>query len=463
MNTIILKKNNNGEYVYNSINNIDQSNESKELLQNSNIIQISNENYNDITGGKTVSLDSNINEEKDILIVSLTEDLYNLLINKCKEMGHGDDSEIIIKELLSTIGKKISPLKAEIKDNKLTFTINNSSKNKEEIKEKAIDMSNVNPEEVIAKIKKKVIAQDKAVETIVNNIYNNQMIFDTNDENMINSSKSSILLDGPTGTGKTLIAKEVAKELDIPIITRSATIFSTAGYKGANLTELLQDLLEKAGGNLERAERGIIVLDEFDKLAGDSKSELEMKKAVQQDLLAYIGGGKFPIEYNGQKIEFDTSKITFICMGAFTDLRERKIAEGLDQDGFYKMEPDDYIKEGILRELVGRFSLITSTQSLSRENLKKILTDSIISPLFQLKQMAKKIYDKEITYSDDMIDKIANEAFTKDTGARALATVVNGIRTLVLDRLINSDDKVIEINDELFEKAKDEVKRGVAK
>ena len=259
-----------------------------------------------------------------------------------------------------------------------------------------------------------------------------------------------------------MIAKQVAKELDIPIIIRSSTIFSTAGYKGANLTELLQDLLEKSGGSLERAERGIIVLDEFDKLAGDSNSDLEMKKAVQQDLLAYIGGGKFPIEYNGQKIEFDTSKITFICMGAFTDLRERKIAEGLDKDGFYKMEPDDYIKEGLLRELVGRFSLITSTQSLSRENLKKILTDSTISPLLQLKQMAK-IYNKEVSYSDDMIDKIVNEAFEKDTGARSLATVVNGIRNQVLKQLINSEDKVVEINDEIFDKAKDEVKRGVAK
>lgn len=462
MNTVLFKKNNDGKFIYNSINKIDQSEESKALIQNSNIVQIDSNNYNNITSGKPIILAVSGKEEKDSVIVSLTEDLYKFLVEKCKEMGSAENSDEIMKELLDTIGKKINPIKIEKKNDKLVCIINDSSKTKD-TKEKAIDMSNVNPEEVITKIKKKVIAQDKAVETIVNNIYNNQKIFDTEDENMISASKSSILLDGPTGTGKTLIAKQVAKELDIPIITRSSTIFSTAGYKGANLTELLQDLLEQSGGNLERAERGIIVLDEFDKLAGDSNSDLEMKKAVQQDLLAYIGGGTFPIEYKGEKIEFDTSKITFICMGAFTDLRERKIKEGLDKDGFYKMEPEDYIKEGILRELVGRFSLITSTQSLSRENLKKILTDSIISPLFQLKQMAKKIYNKEITYSDEMVDKIVEEAFIKDTGARALATVVNGIRTQVLDRLINSDDKVIEINDEIFEKSKDEVKRGVAK
>ena len=462
MNTILFKKNNDGNFIYNSIKKIDQSEETKTLIQNSNIVQIDNDIYNDITSGKTINLAANGQETKDTVIVSLTEDLYNFLVDKCKELGNTENYDEIMKELLDTIGKKITPIRLEKKNDKLICVVNDLSKTKE-TKEKAIDMSNVNPEEVIAKIKKKVIAQDKAVETIVNNIYNNQMIFDTEDENMINASKSSILLDGPTGTGKTLIAKQVAKELDIPIITRSSTIFSTAGYKGANLTELLQDLLEQSGGNLERAERGIIVLDEFDKLAGDSNSDLEMKKAVQQDLLAYIGGGTFPIEYKGQKIEFDTSKITFICMGAFTDLRERKIQEGLDKDGFYKMEPDDYIKEGILRELVGRFSLITSTQSLSREDLKKILTDSIISPLFQLKQMANKIYNKEISYSDDMVDKIVEEAFKKDTGARALATVVNGIRTQVLKRLINSEDKVIEINDEVFEKAKDEVKREVAK
>lgn len=461
MNTIIFKKNNDGEYTYNSIRKIDESEESKALIQNSNVVQIDANTYNNISNKKQFDLTSSGTEEKDSLIVSLSEDLYNLLVNKCKELGHAEDSEEIMNSLLDTIGKTITPLKASKKNDKLVYTVNDSSKSKD-TKEKPIDVSNVNPEEVIAKIKKKVIAQDKAVETIVNNIYNNQKIFDTEDENMISVSKSSILLDGPTGTGKTLIAKQVAKELDIPIVMRSSTIFATAGYKGVNLTELLQDMLDQSGGNLERAERGIIVLDEFDKLAGDSNSDLEMKKAVQQDLLAYIGGGKFPIEYNGQKIEFDTSKITFICMGAFTDLRERKIAEGLDKDGFYKMEPEDYIKEGLLRELVGRFSLITSTQSLSREDLRKILTDSTISPLLQLKQMAK-IYNKEVSYSDDMIDKIVNEAFAKDTGARSLATVVNGLRNQVLKQLINSDEKVIEITDEVFEKAKDEVKRGVAK
>lgn len=461
MNTIIFKKNNDGEYTYNSIRKIDESEESKALIQNSNVVQIDANTYNNISNKKQFDLTSSGTEEKNSLIVSLSEDLYNLLVNKCKELGHAEDSEEIMNSLLDTIGKTITPLKASKKNDKLVYTVNDSSKSKD-TKEKPIDVSNVNPEEVIAKIKKKVIAQDKAVETIVNNIYNNQKIFDTEDENMISVSKSSILLDGPTGTGKTLIAKQVAKELDIPIVMRSSTIFATAGYKGVNLTELLQDMLDQSGGNLERAERGIIVLDEFDKLAGDSNSDLEMKKAVQQDLLAYIGGGKFPIEYNGQKIEFDTSKITFICMGAFTDLRERKIAEGLDKDGFYKMEPEDYIKEGLLRELVGRFSLITSTQSLSREDLRKILTDSTISPLLQLKQMAK-IYNKEVSYSDDMIDKIVNEAFAKDTGARSLATVVNGLRNQVLKQLINSDEKVIEITDEVFEKAKDEVKRGVAK
>jgi ATP-dependent Clp protease ATP-binding subunit ClpX len=150
-------------------------------------------------------------------------------------------------------------------------------------------------------------------------------------------------------------------------------------------------------------------------------------------------------------------------LGAFQDLRERKIKEGLDENGQYEMNPDDYIGEGIMRELVGRFSLITATKSLTKQDLMDILMKSEISPLTQLQNLGRQIYQKDILINEDMVEKIAEEALQFDTGARALATIVNGIREQVLDALINGDETQIVIDEELLQRVRDARKRGVAK
>ncbi len=300
-----------------------------------------------------------------------------------------------------------------------------------------IDVSTINPKEVIAKLKKKIIAQDPTVETIVNNIYNNQKIIESNKPNLLDTQKVNIFVDGPTGTGKTLIVKSVSKELNLPIVIIPATIFSAPGYKGADLDEMLKSLLDQTGGNIELAERGVVVLDEFDKLASKGKNPLEMNKAVQHNLLTYIGGSKIPMEYNGKKIEFDTSRITFICLGAFTDLRDRKIKEA-GEGNTYTITPEDYIEEGILKEMIGRFSLLTSTQGLGREALKQILYESDISPLKGMIETGE-IYDKNITVSDDIVDQIVELAYQNKTGARGLQTIINGVRDIVLGNIIDPE------------------------
>ena len=260
--------------------------------------------------------------------------------------------------------------------------------------------------------------------------------------------------------------KEVAKQMNLPIVIKPATMYATTGYRGVELQDMLISLLKVTNGNLEAAERGIIVLDEFDKLgkSGDSDSSLEIRKAVQQDLLTYIGGSKFTVEYKGKSYDFDTSKLTFICLGAFTDMRERK-QEHLDENGNYEVAEEDYIDAGIMRELVGRFQLITSTRSLGKEDFIRILKESSISPLNKLVELGKNIYNANIVFDEDIIEQIADQALEKDTGARSLNSVVNSLRNLILKDL-NESRKTpelteIRITSEMLEKIKEQyIRKG---
>ena len=475
---IYFKKSDDKEYSVEGVYNFDSYDNNK-LLQNCNVVYLNPESIIKMKRNALIDIIKEDTEEKESLAIVLDKQVFESYYNECIKNGYSREESLDeIKNLLSTLSNNIENISIDKVKNLISYNIkyknlkkkmemnssSNSNLSSDDNKNKiVIDMSKVNPDEMIEKIKSKVIAQDETVETIVNNIYNNQLILDSKDEDLISSSKSSILMDGPTGTGKTLIVKEVARELSIPMITKSTTSFSAAGYKGADLSDMLVSLLKEANGDLEVAQRGIIVLDEFDKLGGKSSNELEMKKAVQQELLTYLSGAKFTIEYNGKNVEFDTSHVTFICLGAFTDLRERKIAEELNDDGQYTMKPEDYIKDGLMREIVGRFSLITATQSLGKDDLIRILKESKISPLFQLKVMCEKLYKKELIYDDDIVEKIAEEALSSDTGARALQTVVNGMRNVLLSELRKSNSDKIVLNEDILLESKKIFQRGVKK
>lgn len=213
--------------------------------------------------------------------------------------------------------------------------------------------------------------------------------------------RSIIFLDGPTGTGKTAITREITEKLDIPFTSTSFTNYSAAGYVGGDIIDILKDLYKKAKGDLEKAQRGIIVLDEFDKIAYSRSGGLEMKRAVQQQLLDFLGGGKYTIRvgngiFNTEEIEFDTSKLTFVCLGALTDLRsqktEKKQSIGFGQSSQqseqqeYSITPQDLIRIGLERELVGRINTYLHTNDYSKENLIRILKESTISPLIGFRQ-----------------------------------------------------------------------------
>ena len=199
-----------------------------------------------------------------------------------------------------------------------------------------------------------------------------------------------------------------------------------------------------------------------------------MKKGVQEELLSFIGGGKYDVsQTNGifkTTIPFDTSKITFILSGAFTKLRENKIKEqekkfngmGFNSDynsskNEYEITSQDYIDYGLMREFFGRIKVLTSTKSYSIDDLKKILLESKISPLKNLEKTIKMFGYSNLNYDDDFINKICDEAYKLDTGARGLQSIMSGIQNKILIDLINKTynlDEPINIDSNILSEYK---------
>lgn len=312
--------------------------------------------------------------------------------------------------------------------------------------------------EKLDKIQHKFIGQERLAKELFFNIINNQYLAEQ--EEVTDGERSIIFLDGPTGTGKTAITREITKLLNIPFTSTSITNYSSAGYVGGNLTDTLVDLYKKSGGDLKKAEKGIIVLDEFDKIVSHSLNGLEMKRAVQQQLLDFLGGGKYIINVGDKKeekqVEFDTSRITFVCLGALTDLRTQKTDKRFSlgfasdstsqskNDGTYTITPQDLIDLGLERELVGRFNTFLHTDEYDRAALERILRESTISPTKSFEKLLSS-HGMSLEVDDNVYGAIANSAYELNTGARSLQTVMNNIRTRYLEEIITGKSKNIHL------------------
>ncbi len=312
--------------------------------------------------------------------------------------------------------------------------------------------------QILEDILKKFIGQEETTENLFYNIVNNQQLASL--EELSDGERSIIFLDGPTGTGKTAITREITKKLNIPFTATSIVNYSSTGYVGGDVTDTLVDLYHKAGDNVSLAQRGIVVLDELDKLA-TSKDGLEMKKAVQQQLLDFLGGGKYTIDvgdnlFDKKKIEFDTSKLTFVCLGALSNLREEKqdkkislgfsATEETDKDkSNYSITPDDLIGIGLERELVGRFNTYLHTNDYSKEDLIRILKESSISPLIGLEKWIN-MNGKTLEIDEEAYEAISEHAYNLNTGARSLQTVINNIRTYYMKEVLRGDSPVIHLD-----------------
>lgn len=450
---IIFKKNVDGIYCYKEVITYEGEPSEIDNIGEYNVITLDKQKYSDILEKKNISIIDSGKGDKSGLLITIDNNIYKQLVEKLINSNEKNPVEYI-KSSSEKIFKELAGIEFKNSLNGLMeYIIDFDSKkeyNSEEMKEglnSKIDVSKISPEELVNKVKEKIIGQDKAIKDIVYNVHNNQVMIDSNNDDYL---KATMLLDGPSGSGKSAIIKSVAKELSIPMIVTSASHYSAAGYKGASLSDILVRLLEKTDGDFETAQRGIIAFDEFDKLGYNST--LEMKQAVQHDLLSFISGEKVPVEYKGKTYEFDTKNITFICMGAFEKLRERKINEGLDKNASYKVSGEDYIKEGFAAELINRFSVFTTTKSLDKNDLVKILKESKTSTIKQLRENAK-MHNKELIIDDDMIEKIAVLAFNLKQEARGLEDIVEGIRNVIFEDLYNKEIDTIVINDEVLKKS----------
>lgn len=304
--------------------------------------------------------------------------------------------------------------------------------------------------EIIDLLKEKIKGQDKAIETLVSNVILNKKLLEIDDRDLIKHSKSNILLEGPTGVGKTLLVTELAKVLNMPCVVKSATNYSGVGYVGDDLNSILSDLIRVSQGDIQAAMNGIICLDEIDKL-GDST--LEIRKGVMQELLTWLSGTTLKVKYNNKSYVFNTENLTFIFLGAFSKMRDTKKESSI---GFMKTETEekfstkDYTEFGMERELMGRINVVASLNQLGKEEFKDILFNSSISPLLQLIEIGR-LYDVEITYSDELIDEVINRAIKSEIGARGITREINTLRSKILIPIEDGQIKEIELVPEMLD------------
>jgi len=303
-----------------------------------------------------------------------------------------------------------------------------------------------------------IIGQERARKLVSVAVYNHyKRIFKTThvEDDDTEIAKSNVLLIGPTGSGKTLMAQTIARVLNVPIAIADATSLTEAGYVGEDVENILTKLIQAADGDVERAQKGIIFLDEVDKVARMSENRSITRdvsgEGVQQALLKIIEGSSVNIPPKGGRkhpnqefTSIDTTNILFICGGAFDGLEEilkRKQGENVLGFGHEKktkdekkptfdmVEPDDLVHFGLIPELVGRLPIIASLNEINEEDMVRILTEPKNSLIKQYKKLFS-IDEVELNFEKEALLAIAKKSIKRKTGAR-------GLRAILEENMIN--------------------------
>jgi len=410
--------------------------------------------YNEIFNGNVLTLET-----------AIVESFKMQLALGYKEITIGEELFVIIKGLLETEKKAGWLEEPDSEEEEKETKENEKDEEKVPLKEIPVNAALADREKAIddltEQIKTVIKGQDGQVRDVVTAIIDNQEIaYDQNEENP-ESNKLNILIRGSSGTGKTEIVRLISKTMGIPMVVEDATRYTEEGYVGESVTDMLLDLYRETGEDINKAERGIIVIDEIDKKAHDDGRNSDVSRAaVLNSLLKMIEGEIYRLDYKKatpqgmmtQNIKFDTRRLTFVILGAFQgleDYREDRIKKASKPKGMGFMTEsqqqvaekeleginrdfinEDYISFGFTDQFINRFDEKIYLNSITRDTMLEIMKFGAKSPLLLLQKRYAK-YGVELVFTDDFCERLADIAMTKNSGARSIKEVFGDLKKFV--------------------------------